>query len=145
MEKVKNSPCPSRENLPSFSCETKARRVGLCEVLEKTELQIELVCFPERDKPFAKELALIIADVALLPQTVNIRIDGVQRPATYVQEIYSRLTHEHIALVIEKFKKVDFEIKFKKTYLRTLLFNSVFEFESTWENELHAFFSPLEG
>ncbi len=143
MEKVKNSPCPSRENIPSFSRETKARRVGLAETLEKVKIQIELPCFPQRDKKLAEEIALIIADVAMLPESANVRIDGTQRPAAYVQEIYARLTHEHISLVIENFKKVDFEVKFKKTYLRTLLFNSVFEFESTWENELHGFFSPL--
>lgn len=144
MEKIKNPPCPSREKIPSFSREIKTRRVGFAETLEKVKIQIEFPCFSEREKRFAEEIALIIADVAMLPKNANVRIDGEHRAAAYVQEIYARLTHEHIALVIEKFKKVNFEVKFKKTYLRTLLFNSVFEFESTWENEMRTLFSPLK-
>lgn len=111
------------------------RPVGLMEVMELIKAQIELDTFSPTDKYFAKEIALIIAEVMLLPETASIRIDGNGLPAGMVQEVYAMLEREHVEGVISAYRRAKYEIRHRKTYLRTALYNSVFETESRIENE----------
>ncbi len=107
---------------------------SIFEVLEAVKRQIEADCFYERDIPMVNELALIIAEVLCLPEDARVRISGSDLPATMVAEVYGKLTGEHIETVIESFRRADYEIKHKKTYLRTALYVSVFETQSSKEN-----------
>lgn len=111
------------------------RPVGLMEVMELIKAQIELDTFSSTDKYFAKEIALIIAEVMRLPKTALIRIDGNGLPAGMVQEVYAMLEREHVEGVIAAYRRAKYEIRRRKTYLRTALYNSVFETESRIENE----------
>lgn len=106
------------------------------EVKEKAEMQ----CFTKEDMPQANELCLIIAEVVMLNPENEIRIGGVMLSVEMVQEVYGQIGHEHIELVIGNFNKVSYEVKNKKSYLRTALYNSVFEIESHWTNQFHADF-----
>ena len=109
--------------------------VGLMEVLKLIKAQIELDTFSPTDKDFAKEIALIIAEVMRLPETALIRIDGNGLPAGMVQEVLAMVEREHVEGVILAYRRAKYEIRHKKTYLRTALYNSVFEMESRIENE----------
>ena len=109
--------------------------VGLMDVLELIKAQIELDTFSLSDKSFAKEIALIIAEVMRLPESAEIRIEGNRFPAKMVQEVYSMLERENVQAVITAYRKAKYVIQHKKTYLRTALYNSVFETESRIENE----------
>lgn len=111
------------------------RPVGLMEVMELIKDQIELDTFSSTDKDFAKEIALIIAEVMRLPETALIRIDGNGLHAGMVQEVYAMLEREHVEGVILAYRRAKYEIRRRKTYLRTALYNSVFETESRIENE----------
>ena len=111
------------------------RPVGLMEVMDLIKAQIELETFSSTDKDFAKEIALIIAEVMRLPETALIRIDGNGLPAGMVQEVYAMLEREHVEGVISAYRRAKYEIRRRKTYLRTALYNSVFETESRIENE----------
>ena len=111
------------------------RPVGLMEVMELIKAQIELDTFSPSDIDFAKEIALIIAEVMRLPETASIRIDGNGIPAGMVQEVYAMLEREHVESVILAYRRAKYEIRRRKTYLRTALYNSVFETESRIENE----------
>lgn len=84
---------------------------------------------------FAKEIALIIFDVMTLPPDCLIKIGRHDRRASGVQQIYGMLTYEHLCRAVQKFSSIGYEIKSPKTYLRTLLYNSVFELESRDINE----------
>lgn len=111
------------------------RPVGLMEVMDLIKAQIELDTFSPTDKDFAQEIALIIAEVMRLPETALIRIDGNGLPAGMVQEVYAMLEREHVEGVILAYRRAKYEIRRRKTYLRTALYNSVFETESRIENE----------
>lgn len=139
MEKVKN--IPSQKGTQKVTSKSVGRMKA---EIEKAAQQIEWHCFSERDKPRASEICLIIAEVALLPDGAEIQIAGEKLPLELVREVYARLTHEHALIVLRNFEKVHYEIKNKKTYMRTSLYNSVFEFEHYWENEMRAAFSPLQ-
>lgn len=93
--------------------------------------------FTESDKPLAAECCLIVTEVLRnIPDGV-ITVDGEEKSAAMVQEVFTMLTHEHIEQVIEVFKKLSFPIRLRKAYLRTMLYNSVFEFEAALINDVN--------
>lgn len=104
--------------------------------MQRAAEQVEITCFSRGDMPFARELVMMIAEIYSLPPTVTARINGEQLPIAIVQETYSMLTHELVQKVISDWKDVDYEVKRKKTYLRTALYNSVYEMESGVINDL---------
>lgn len=111
------------------------RPVGLMEMLELTKAKIEQETFSASDRAFAGEIALIIAEVMRLPETAEIRIEGNRLAARMVQEVYAMIEKEHVEAVIRSYRNARYEIRHKKTYIRTALYNSVFEMESAVENE----------
>lgn len=105
-------------------------------IVSTANAQIEIEAFDSFDKKQAEEIALIIAEIYILPETASIRIAGNDLPAEMVSQIFSRLEHEHVEHVIRHYRDVKHEIKFTKTYLRTALYNSIFEIESRITNEV---------
>lgn len=104
---------------------------------QKTEAaleQIEIGAFSERDDPLARVLAGIIAEVFILPPGCTVRIEGEALPVETVREVYAGITHEHIEGVIARFRAADYRIRHIKSYLRTALYNAVFEFDFDCEN-----------
>ena len=102
--------------------------------------QIEWECFDRASPltPLYRELILIISEVYALDPHDKVRIAGETLPVTLVQEVYRELTKEHVELVADNFDTLTREIKFKKSYLRTALYNSVFELESYWINKINS-------
>ena len=109
--------------------------LSVFEILHEIEEKCEVNCFYEADKPRAKEACLIIAEVMLLNPENEIRINGVLLSVAMVQDVYEKLTHEHIKYVLETISKCRYEIRNQKMYLRTALYNSVFQLENHYENE----------
>ncbi len=110
------------------------RSLSILEVREDVTEQIEAECFYSDEMPLVNEIALIIAEIYCLPSDLLVKINGNDLFAEMVAEVYRLLTHEHINFVIGNFKKIPYQIKSKKTYLRTALYNSVFEFEADTAN-----------
>lgn len=110
-------------------------RVGIfSDTVLRVENQIDLQCFREHDVYMAREIALIIAEVFLLDDEAKIRIGGNTLSAYIVKEVYQKIAHEHVELVIISFEKIKYEIRHKKSYIRTALYNSVFEYEMSVVN-----------
>lgn len=105
------------------------------DMLHEVEEQCEMEAFPERDIPRAKEACLVIAEVLLLNPKNQIRVNGVLLSVGMVQEVYRTLANEHVSYVLETLSKNRHEIKNPKMYLRTALYNSVFQLENHYENE----------
>lgn len=98
--------------------------------------QIELDCFDGEYAAQAREICLIIAEVFMLPPDAEIQIAGQKMSAALVCGVYNMLRHEDIVAVMDNFEKATYEIRHKKTYIRTALYNSVFEREARAINEL---------
>ncbi len=105
------------------------------EAIEDAREQIEIQSFDKTDLPQAEEIALIIAELNMLHPSMLIQIAGNKLTVEMVREIYARLTNEHVDMVLKNFRAVQYEIKHIKTYLRTALYNSVFEFEGKSDND----------
>lgn len=108
------------------------------EVFADVKERIEFDCFPRTARDNAEDICLIVTEVLKLPPDALVRIAGNNLPAEMVQAIYHRLAHEHIELVMENFGRATYEIKHKKTYLRTALYNSVFEINAHYENAVNS-------
>lgn len=120
------------ENITSRA-QSSRPSVGFAETVETVRAQIEIECVGDF-RAQAEEMALIVAEVYRLPSETPMRIAGRQIRAEDVAEVYSRLTAEHIRYVIGRFNAIDHEIQNKKSYIRTALYNAVFEMEAALAN-----------
>lgn len=93
---------------------------------------------PDYNSNRIEELCKIIAEIYCLTPETPVTIDGEELNAGLVQDIYSELDERHIAIVYDQYSKIDYEIKHKKTYLRTMLYNTAFEMEHHYENEFNS-------
>ena len=106
--------------------------------LNTVKEQVEFECFTTEQQGFAEEICFIITEINKLVPCAKVKIGGENYSADMVQAVYHRLTHEHVMLVMDNFSRIRYEIKHKKTYLRTALYNSVFELNAHWENQYNA-------
>lgn len=129
-----------KNNNFSDSWNGRSVRPSFREVIASVRARVEMDCFAEDAAPQAGELCLIIAEVLMLNPDNEIRIGGVMLSVEMVQEVYGQIGHEHIELVVGNFNRISYEVKNKKSYLRTALYNAVFEIENHWTNQFHADF-----
>jgi hypothetical protein len=151
---ARESHCPVKSG-QAESGQTGKRRPSIFAELARVKEQVEFDCFGVwvqkadggfvtnrngnkvvRIDPMYEELCLIIAEVNLLHPDSAIKVAGLEISAFIVQEVYSKLTNEHLETVLHNFQRVSWRINHKKTYLRTALYNSVFELESGAANQV---------
>jgi hypothetical protein len=128
----------SKVEKESVSHSQSQRPVGLMEAVAKTK---ERICYSEfglYDRPIASEIVKILSETACLPAGCFVRIGGDPLPALLVQEVYELVGFEQVEYVIKKFRGVQYKIRSTKAYLRTALYNSVFEMETALENEINS-------
>ena len=120
---------------------TYADAKSIFKMLEQVMLQVEYHCFADlrfkRIDPLYKELCLIIAEVFVMEQESVIKINSCDTSVRLVQEIYSQINNGHMSLVFSNFNNVSKRIFNKKAYLRTALYNAVFEFEAYYANDMN--------
>ena len=109
-------------------------KVGFREALNSAMAQINLQEFDRADRALAYELIMIMAEVYSLYPRCSVKINGDKLPAETVSEVYSQLCSDHLKFCISKFRDANYEIKYRKSYFRTALYNSAFECESYYEN-----------
>lgn len=98
------------------------------DMVQQAREQIDIDIFPEYDRDAAEQIARIIAEVYALPENASIRIDGVNLFAGLVAGVYDNLEYEHVSRVIENLREAQSaNVKFLKSYIRTALYNAVFE------------------
>lgn len=122
-----------RKNDP-FCCGECQSRPSFREAFRRAAEQVELhCCEPIETEPF-RELCYIIAEVYMLDPYSRIRIADETFDAYLVQDIFGELELDHLRLVWNNFRSQTGIIKNKRAYLRTALYNSVFEFEAHHTN-----------
>lgn len=113
---------------------------SIFEMLERVMIQVEYHCFADlhinRIDPLYKELCLIIAEVLVLNQDSIIKINGSNVCAHLVQEVFAQINNDHVRLVFNNFHNVSQHVHNKRAYLRTSLYNAVFEIESHYINAM---------
>lgn len=98
----------------------------------KRQINVEAIEFVYR--PFAMEIIANVAEMYMLADSLPVRINGERLDAWTVKQIFSRVTEDHVRHVIDSFCQIPYEIHAKKSYIRTALYNSVFELEASTAN-----------
>ena len=122
------------EKTNALCCESQSVRPSFDDVLEQVKEQIAIDCVPFEQILQAEELAAIIAEVLRLRPEDKLRVDGVMHSAADVQAVYAKLENEHVLHVIETYNEIPYPIKSPKMYLRTALYNAVFELNNAGAN-----------
>lgn len=122
------------EKTNALRCKSQSVRPSFDEVLEQVKEQIAIDCVPFEQILQAEELAAIIAEVLRLRPEDKLRVDGVLHTAADVQAVYAKLENEHILHIIETYNEIPYPIKSPKMYLRTALYNAVFELNNAGAN-----------
>ena len=119
----------------------RSMRLYFKDEIKATAERLELYAVRDCDKALAYELCAIIAEVNIMRPCFSVKIGGEVLEAGLVREVFSCLTHGHLESVIAAFDSCKYEIRNKKAYLRTALYNSVFELEAGQRN----LFNYVEG
>ena len=125
----------NRSFRPSFreAISRAERQVGYREMLQRSDkLGYQF------DMEIVHELCAIMAEVYMMSPDKQIRISGEWLEVELVQSVFEELTGEHLTKVVENFSRQEFEIKNKKAYLRTMLYNSVFSLCADYRNDTQA-------
>ena len=136
-EYSKNDIAEQKSVLSCPSPQSAVRYSELGAYLKVAREQVELERFGYRDKRFARELCVVIAEVYWLAERLEgtVRIGGEPLPYGLVRDVYRFLRGEHLEHVMARYRTVRYEIRNVKAYLRTALYNAVFELEGSEENE----------
>lgn len=105
--------------------------------LEDVKEQIGLSDFSFFDKRQAQEIALLIQDVLNMPENATIRVAGIDRTSKEVKERFRLLDHYYIEYVIEAIKDNTTDIRNKRSYLITALYNAPTTLETHYQNQIN--------
>ncbi len=109
-------------------------RLSFRQALEKAESQVNLECFRPTDRDFAREIISNMAEVFMLLDATPVKIAGEQIDGYIIKQVFEQVREDHVQLVIDNFRKVDYIVNYKKAYIRTALYNAVFELEAHYSN-----------
>ncbi len=129
----------------------RGRRLTFREAMSRADKQIDLYGFCQRgadgtwlagnDYNLARTLCMVMAEVYMAAPQYAMYVGGIAMEAEQVQEVYSNLTPEHIECVMKKIKQSRGKaVKYQRPYLRTMLYNVVFEYEAQTQAGMDAAF-----
>lgn len=127
-----------QKNIKNSVSENLSVCLSFDEAYERTRVQIDMECFPFEMLVQATEVAGIIAQVYTLPANGVIKVAGYLRKVEDVQAVFRKLTNEHVVYVIEEFNEIPYRVRYKTAYIRSSLFNAVFELTSAENNRYAA-------
>jgi len=132
----------------SASVISSGRRPTLREAMSIAAKQIHLDGFVEimgekvvegADYQLARTLCLVMAEVYMADPDFVIYVCGMQMPAEQAQVVYNEITGDHIECLIRKIQKSKGKtVKYQRPYLRTMLYNIVFEYEAQTQAGMNA-------
>ena len=111
-------------------------RLSFQAVLEDVKRQVEYDRF-EDDCEQAEGICKIIAEVLKLNPEGEIKVGEERIPVSMMQEVFRELQFEHVEFALAKYGKVTSLICNKKAYIRTALYNSYFELEVHYVNQVN--------
>lgn len=119
---------------------TLSLRPSFREAISRAERQVEykaMVLDGMVSPELAHEICAVIAEVYMFSPDRQIRISGEWLDGYMVQEIFGELTREHAEMVMTEFCRLVIDVRNKKAYLRTALYNSVFTLEAHYTNRVN--------
>lgn len=109
-------------------------RPSFREAFRRAAEQTELRNVDEGEREALRELCYVIAEIYVIAQGAMVKIGDDMLDGELVRAVFEKLTIEHLRLVRSNFLKQTCLIPKKRAYLRTALYNSVFELEAHYDN-----------
>jgi hypothetical protein len=112
--------------------ETPARRPTFREAITIAEEQIGLAEYPRERELWRilHDLCRTMAEVYMMAPTARIKVAGEELEAGMVAEVFCEVTPEMAETLAEELKGSIADVRCLKAYLRSALYNKVFEFEA---------------
>ncbi len=123
------------KNQNNYICTNPSVRQSFAESLSAVKEQLGEETYQDGER---QEIALIMAETLLLNPDSLIRIAGEKIRVEIVQEIFSCITSDHVDFVIDNLHRQRTKIKNIKAYIRTALYNSVFEIDTHYSNQVRS-------
>ena len=83
------------------------------------------------DYQLARTLCMVMAEIYMAAPRYVFYVGGIAMEAAQIREVYGELTFRHIEAVILKIRQSKGKtVKYQRPYLRTMLYNVVFEYEA---------------
>ncbi len=108
------------------------------EAMEEAEAQVEPESFEASLRGRVREACRVIAEIYMLPEGAKVKIEGEELPVETVREVFCQLNDSHVRYALERFDGYEGRIFAMKPFLRTMLYNAVFEMESHYQNRFRA-------
>lgn len=141
-KKTQNNACGG----PSPSPVSSGRRITFREAMSISAKQINLDGFLLRDRgefpeykyiwvqgddyKLANTLCMVMSEVYMAAPHHVMYVGGIAMEADQIQTVYRELTHDHVVCLIGKIKNSKGNVvKYQRPYMRTMLYNIVFEYE----------------
>lgn len=70
----------------------------------------------------------------MLYDSAPVKIAGDTLDGYIVKQVFEEIREEHVQLVIENYQRITYIVNYKKSYIRTALYNAVFEIEAHYTN-----------
>lgn len=111
---------------------SKPRRMSFKEAITKAEDQIGFHEYSRQHACYGilHDMCRVMAEVYMMAPTATIRINGEDLEAGMVAEVFGEITQEMAEERAEELRGVLPDVKCLKAYLRSALYNKVFEFET---------------
>lgn len=118
------------------SISSSSRVLSFDETVGEVTRQLEVECLESRgySKPQLLEICMIIAEIYMRNPNGSVRIGKELLDNSIVQQVYRKLTAEHVDMVMDNLSRITTVIHNKKQYIRTALYQSVFELEAHYAN-----------
>lgn len=118
------------------SISSSSRVLSFDETVGEVTRQLEVECLESRgySKPQLLEICMIIAEIYMRNPNGSVRIGKELIDNSIVQQVYRKLTAEHVDMVMDNLSRITTVIHNKKQYIRTALYQSVFELEAHYAN-----------
>ena len=126
-------PC-SNETPYYFNKKSQSARLSFREAYRRAAAQTEMQACTDSRKGMMTELCYIIAEVYMMDTNSKIAVGGEPLDAYLVKDVFAELRYPHLEMVTDNFEGETKYIKNKRAYLRTALYNSVFELEAHYTN-----------
>lgn len=118
----------------TLSEKSQSARLSFREAYRRAAAQTEMQACTDSRKGMMTELCYIIAEVYMMDTNSKIAVGGEPLDAYLVKEVFEELRYPHLEMVTDNFARETKYIKNKRAYLRTALYNSVFELEAHYTN-----------
>lgn len=106
------------------------KRLTFREAVTMAERQVDYNHLANKTNAWmGSDVCKVMAEIYLMSPRALVRIGSEELEAELVQEVYREITQEHFEHVCEKLRRLAGFIRCPKPYIRTLLYNEVFEFE----------------